>query len=284
VRSAPPGPGDMLRNQGPGACAAFVMRGALRVLEPFTLGSTHRGEPFGQPTLAVFLLFALVCLRHPGDRKKALFPALVVLPLLAALTVHQHSGRYMAPAYAVVAAFGVAGILRVNRKFPGITPVSILVVGLVLLRPLLVVISHDNGARASESMEGARWIRDNTSDSAWVVTYPNVELYHWVYRRPTLTWPNDYEMLLWPFLAEHGAEYLVVDPDLPVLRPWLSRRWRRSPDGTSWDVADPPDFLEEVWRSSTGNTIIYRFTGTVPQGFMAVDSLPPDNQRALGPE
>ena len=90
-------------------------------------------------------------------------------------------------------------------------------------------------------------------------------------------------MLLWPYLENHGVQYMVVDMDLPRLRPWLSRRWRRSPDGGEWDVTDPPPFITEVWRSSSGNTIIYEFTGQVPLGFMEVDSLPPDNFRALGP-
>lgn len=283
VRGSPPGPGDMLRNQGAGACVMYVLKGAARVMEPFGPGSTARGEPFSQPTMAVFVVFALLCLGDRELRRKLLLPAIVALPLMAALTVHQHSGRYLAPVYAMVAAFGFAGAVRHGTRIKGLLPALILVTALVLLRPVAEILARQNGGRAAEAMEGARWIRDHTPESSWVVTYPNVELYHWVYRRPTVTWPNDYETLLWPYLEGHRAEYLVLDPDLPVLRPWLSRRWRRSPDGRGWDLLDPPDFLTEVWRSSSGNTVIYRFTGRVPEGFMAVDSLPPDNMRALGP-
>jgi hypothetical protein len=90
-------------------------------------------------------------------------------------------------------------------------------------------------------------------------------------------------MLLWSYLQNHGVRYLVVDPDLPELRPWLSRCWRRSPDGRTWDVIEPPPFLSEVWRTSSGRTIVYEFSGQVPEGYMAVDSLPRDNMRALPP-
>lgn len=283
VRATPPGPADMLENQGLKACVSFVVRGAARVLEPFGPGSSHRGEPFAQPTLALFVLFAALGLGDSELRKKALLPALVALPLMAALTVHQHSGRYLAPVYAMVTALGVAGAVRHEGRIRGLMTGFVLVNALILIRPLGEVLVHDNRERAAEAMEGARWIRDNVPEGTWVVTYPNVELYHWVYRRPTVTWPNDYETLLWPFLEGHGARYLVVDIDLPQLRPWLSRRWRRSPDGTSWDLLDPPPFLTPVWKSASGNTLIYEFDGAVPPGFMAVDSLPPDNLRALGP-
>lgn len=283
VRSTPPDPLDLWRYGGVRAVAGSWARGVLRVTEPFTLGSTHRGEPFGQPTLAVFLLFALLYLKDNESRRRALLPALIAFPLMAALTLHQHSGRYLVPVYAMVAAFGTAGILRLRERVRGLSSAAVVVTGLILLRPLLIALGSDNRERTAEAMESARWIRDNTPDSSRVVTYPNVELYHWVYRRPTVTWPNDYEMLLWPCLEQLGTEYLVVDPDLPRLRPWLSRRWRRSPDGASWDVAAPPEFLEELWRSSSGKTIIYGFTGSVPPGFMQVDSVPRDNLRALAP-
>lgn len=283
VRETPPGPTDMLENQGLSACLSFVFRGVARVLEPFGPGSSHRGEPFGQPTMAVFLLFALLGLTDSETRRKMILPALVALPLMAALSVHQHSGRYLAPVYAMVSALGFAGVVRNETRLRGLMAGFIIVNTLVLIRPLGEILVHDNRERAAEATEGARWIRDNVPEGTWVVTYPNVELYHWVYRRPTVTWPNDYEMLLWPFLEGHGVRYLVVDRDLPQLRPWLSRRWRRSPDGNGWDVIDPPPFLTPVWKSASGSTIIYEFSGSVPPGFMAVDSLPPDNFRALGP-
>ncbi len=283
VRDTPPGPGDMLRNQGAAACALFLLRGALRVMEPFTVGTGHRGEVFGQPTLAVFLLFALWSAGDPAARKRMLPSLVVALPIIAALTVHQHSGRYLAPVYAMTAAFGAAGILRLGAERKGLTAAAVVVIAMTLARPLAALAVSENRGRGDEALLGAVWIRDHVPEGTWVVTYPNVELYHWVYRRPTLTWPNDYEALLWPYLERHGAEYLVVDRDLPTCRPWLSRRWRRSPDGLEWDVTAPPGFLDEVWRSPSGGTLIYRFTGRVPEGFMAVDSLPPDNRRALGP-
>ncbi|MCK7506555.1 MAG: hypothetical protein MZV70_22515 [Desulfobacterales bacterium] len=75
---------------------------------------------------------------------------------------------------------------------------------------------------------------------------------------------------------------MVVDSDLPGLRPWPSGRWRRLPTEAA-GLCSTLRFPPGAWRSGSGRTIIYRFTGPVPDGFMAVDSLPPDNFRALGP-
>ncbi|PIE53602.1 hypothetical protein CSA37_00085 [Candidatus Fermentibacteria bacterium] len=285
VRETPPSPGDMLQNQGPAAVAGYVGAGILRVLEPFTTGSTHSGEVFGQPTLAVFVVFGMYAMFCRDTGKRLLFPAIAVVPVMAALVLHQHSGRYMSVAVPLAAAAGSAGIVRVISE-PGRRRMLPWILGLIVLTlaaPFINILRQDSRARASEAMEAAEWIRDNASDSAWVCTYPNTELYHFIYRKPTLAWPNDYEMLLWPYLYNHGVQYMVVDRDLPVLRPWLSRCFRRTPDGTAWDVLNPPPFLAEVWRTQSGNTIVYRFTGPVPEGYMAVDSLPPDNFRAIGP-
>ena len=90
------------------------------------------------------------------------------------------------------------------------------------VRPLSAVLGADSRARATEAAEVSSWISSHSDPSDWVVTFPNVELLIWDYRRPTLTMPNDYEMLLWPCLEEHGVRFVVVDPDLPGLRPWRS--------------------------------------------------------------
>ena len=284
IRDSAPSPSDMWRNQGPAAVARYVAAGVLRVFEPFTTGSTHRGEVFGQPTLAVFAAFAAYALMCCGTRRKMLLPGLALAPVFLALVLHQHSGRYLSVAVPAVVAAGSAGIGRLaSTAGKKIIPWLALLIALTLARPLLQVLEEDSRERAAETMEAALWVKENASDSAWVCTFPNVELFTWVYRKPTLAWPNDYEMLLWPYLHQHGVEYMVVDPDLPVLRPWLSRCWRRSPDGMEWDLINPPPFLEEVWRSQSGETIVYRFSGEVPRGYMAVDSLPPDNYRAIGP-
>jgi len=95
--------------------------------------------------------------------------------------------------------------------------------------------------------------------------------------------PNDYEMLLWPCLEEHDVRYVVIDRDISYLRPRLSTRWRRTPDGREWEIIDPPSFLEEVYRTRSGFTIVYEVISEVPDGFMYVDSLPRDNMRALPP-
>jgi hypothetical protein len=285
VRDSAPSPSDMWSNQGPVAVLEYVAAGALRVLEPFTTGSTHRGEVFGQPTLAVFVVLGIYALFCGETRRRMLLPALALAPVFAALVLHQHSGRYLSVAVPAVVALGSAGMVRMSSE-PGrkrILHWVFLLVAITMTRPLLGLVMEDSRARDAEAREAALWIGENASDSAWVCTYPNVELYHFIYRKPTLAWPNDYEMLLWPYLENHGVQYMVVDMDLPRLRPWLSRRWRRSPDGGEWDVVNPPPFITEVWRSSSGNTIIYEFTGQVPLGFMEVDSLPPDNFRALGP-
>ncbi|HRW78274.1 MAG TPA: glycosyltransferase family 39 protein, partial [Candidatus Sabulitectum sp.] len=280
IRDSAPSPSDMWRNQGPAAVARYVAAGVLRVFEPFTTGSTHRGEIFGQPTLAVFAAFAVFALVCPQTRRKMLLPGLALVPVFLALVLHQHSGRYLSVAVPAVVAAGSAGIGRLaSTAGKKIIPWLALLIALTLARPLLQVLEEDSRERAAETMEVALWVKENASDSAWVCTFPNVELFTWVYRKPTLAWPNDYEMLLWPYLHQHGVEYMVVDPDLPVLRPWLSRCWRRSPDGREWDLINPPPFLEEVWRSQSGKTLVYRFSGEVPRGYMAVDSLPPDNYR-----
>lgn len=285
VRDSAPSPSDMWNNQGPGAVLEYVAAGCLRVLEPLTTGSTHRGEVFGQPTLAVFAVFGVLALFRRENRKKMLLPLLALAPVFAALILHQHSGRYLSVAVPAVVALGAAGIFETARENGrGKLPSWILLlVALTMARPFFNVLRQDSRARDAEAREAALWIAENASDSAWVCTYPNVELYHFIYRKPTLAWPNDYEMLLWPYLESHGVEYMVVDIDLPRLRPWLSRRWRRSPEGGEWDVVNPPPFITEVWRSGSGNTIIYEFTGQVPPGYMEVDSLPPDNSRAIGP-
>ncbi len=285
VRDTAPGPSDMWNNQGPGAVLTYAASGVLRVLEPFTTGSTHRGEVFGQPTLAVFMVFGLFALLCSDTRRRMLFPMIALIPVLAALVLHQHSGRYMSVAVPAAVALGSAGILRAISE-PGrrkLLPWLLVLVVLTLARPFVNTLRQDNRARAAEATEAALWIRDNASDSAWVCTYPNTELFHFIYRKPTLTWPNDYEMLVWPYLQDHDVEYLVVDRDLPVLRPWLSRCFRRSPDGRTWDVLEPPPFLEEVWRTESGSTVVYLFSEEVPEGYMAVDPLPRDNCRAIGP-
>lgn len=285
VRETPPVPSDMWNNQGPGAVMEYAASGFLRVLEPFTTGSTHRGEIFGQPTLAMFAVFGIFALLCGDTRRRMLFPFIALVPVMAALVLHQHSGRYMSVAVPAVVALGSAGIVRMISQ-PGkrkILPWILVLAALTLARPFLNTLRQDNRARAAEAMEAAEWIRDNASDSSWVCTYPNTELFHFIYRKPTLAWPNDYEMLVWPYLEDHDVQYLVVDRDLPLLRPWLSRCFRRSPDGRSWDELRLPPFLEEVWRTESSETIIYRFSGEVPEGYMAVDPLPRDNCRAIGP-
>ncbi|MCK5786310.1 MAG: glycosyltransferase family 39 protein [Candidatus Sabulitectum sp.] len=284
VRETAPSPSDMWNHQGPIAVARYMVAGVLRVAEPFTLGSTHRGEIFGQPTLVIFLLPGMIALLSLKTRRKLLLPLIAIGPVLLALIFHQHAGRYLTIAVPAVVGLGAVGfketIKRPNGRILlyGITLVCILILAI----PFIKVMQADSRARAAEAREAVVWVEENASDSAWVCTYPNVELFHWIYRKPTLAWPNDYEMLLWPYLEDHNVQYMVVDRDLPTLRPWLSRCWRRSPDGTSWDVINPPPFITEVWRTESGNTIIYEFTGSVPEGYMAVDSLPPDNYRAIG--
>ncbi len=284
VRETAPSPSDMWNHQGPVAVAGYIGAGVLRVIEPFTLGSTHRGEIFGQPTLVIFLVPAMIALLTSKHRKKMLLPLIAIGPVLLALVLHQHAGRYLTVATPAVVALGAIGFKETIQRPRGrlLLYWIILLVIFILAAPFIKVMQVDNRGRASEALEAATWIGENASDSAWVCAYPNAELFHWVYRKPTLTWPNDFEMLVWPYLEDHGVQYMVVDRDLPRLRPWLSRCWRRSPDGSSWDVVNPPPFITEVWRTESGDTIIYEFTGTVPHGYMAVDSIPPDNYRAIG--
>ncbi len=285
VREYAPSPSDMWNNQGPAAVAQYLGAGVLRVIEPFTLGSTHRGEIFGQPTLAIFMVPGMIALFSLANRRKMLLPAIAIAPVLVALVLHQHSGRYLTIAVPAIVGLGAVGFKETISRPKGkiLSYWIALVCILILAAPFIKVMQADSRARSSEAGEVANWIGENASDSAWVCTYPNVELFHWIYRKPTLAWPNDYEMLLWPYLENHNVQYMVVDRDLPTLRPWLSRCWRRSPDGKSWDIVDPPPFISEVWRTESGNTIIYEFTDSVPQGYMFVDSLPPDNYRAIGP-
>ncbi|MCK5132163.1 MAG: glycosyltransferase family 39 protein [Candidatus Sabulitectum sp.] len=285
VRETAPSPSDMWNNQGSAAVAKYLGAGILRVIEPFTLGSTHRGEIFGQPTLVLFMVPGMIALLSLKTRRKMLLPLIAIGPVLLALVLHQHAGRYLTIAVPAVVGIGAAGFKETIQRPQGRVLLYwiILICILILAAPFIRVMQTESRARAAEARVVAVWVEENASDSAWVCTYPNVELFHWIYRKPTLAWPNDYEMLLWPYLEKHNVQYMVVDRDLPTLRPWLSRCWRRSPDGTSWDVIDPPPFITEVWRTESDNTIIYEFTGNVPDGYMAVDSLPPDNCRAIGP-
>lgn len=284
VRQTPPGPMDLLNHRGPGAVAAYIARGAVRVLEPVTTGSLHRGEVFGQPSLVGFAVLAILALRDRATRSKMFLPALAVVPQLLLLVLHEHSGRYLAFLIVIATALGSAGLLSF-RSMTGRTAASAVLVLLLLpfAVPLGRVLSADSSAMSAEAREVSDWLAENSADDDWMVTYPLVELLIWDYRRPTLTMPNDYEMLLWPCLEDHGIRYVVVDEHLPVLRPRLADRWRRTADGTRWQVADPPEFLTEVYRSRSGRTLVYEMTGRVPEGFMAVDSLPRDNLRALPP-
>lgn len=286
VRSSAPGPLDILHHQGVAAVLAALLKGVLRVLEPFTTGTLHRGEVFGGPSLAVFAIAAVLALRDARVRRSMLVPLLAGLPMLAVLVLHEHPTRYMAFATAVTVALGSKGLLDAASRLDAgrrARAAALALLVMPLARPLGAMLARDGRAAAAEAREISGWIEAHSAPGDWVVTFPNVELLIWEYRRPTLTMPNDYEMLLWPCLEEHGVRYVVVDPDLPRLRPRLSTRWRMNLDGTAWEVADPPPFLTEVHRSASGRTIVYKWTGTVPEGFMAVDNLPPDNCRALPP-
>lgn len=284
VRDDPPGPTDMLRFQGPGAVAAYLVKGALRVIEPVTTGSLHRGEVFGQPSLVGFAILALLVLRERDIRRKILLPAVAALPPMLLLVLHEHSGRYLAFFIVIVTGLGSAGLLSLRRLTDGKT--ASLTAALLLLPfiyPMGRLLSENSTVRVREAEEVSRWLRMNSEDDDWVVTYPNAELLVWDYRRPTLTMPNDYEMLLWPCLEEHSVRYVVVDGFLPSMRPHLASRWRRTIDGRDWQVVDPPSFLTEVYRSGSGFSIVYEMTGDVPDGFMRVESLPRDNMRAVPP-
>lgn len=284
VRDTPPEPMDMLKHHGIGAVVTYLAKGTLRILEPVTTGSLHRGESFGQPSLAGFALLALLALRSKDLRKKMILPALAAIPPLAALVLHEHSSRYLAFFIVIVIGLGTAG-LQSLIKLTGKRTAA--VAGVLLLLPFVYplgrVLSENSIERASEAQEISQWLEDNSRIDDWIATFPNVELLIWQYGRPTLTIPNDYEMLLWPCLEEHGVQYVVVDNYLPLLRPHLSNRWSRTPDGDNWQLIDPPVFLREVYRSDSGRSIVYEMAEPVPEGFMHTDSLPRDNLRALPP-
>ncbi|MCD4702549.1 MAG: glycosyltransferase family 39 protein [Candidatus Aegiribacteria sp.] len=284
VRDTPPEPLDMLRHQGAGAVGAYLAKGTLRVLEPITTGSLHRGENFGQPSLVGFAILALLVLRSRDLRRKMILPAIASIPPMVMLVLHEHSSRYLTFFIVIVAGLGSAGLLSLI-KLAGKRTAT--VAGVLLLLPFLYplgsVLSEISVERAAEAEEISRWLEENSENGNWVVTYPNVGLLIWQYRRPTLTMPNDYEMLLWPCLEEHGVRYVVVDNYLPVFRPHLQHRWRRTPDGSCWQLINPPEFLMEVYRSESGKSIVYEMTEPVPEGYMHTDSLPRDNMRALSP-
>lgn len=284
VRETPPEPTDMLKFQGPGAVAAYLAKGALRVIEPATTGSLHRGEEFGQPTLAGFAILALLALRNREIGRKMLLPAVAALPPMLLLVLHEHSGRYLAFFIVIITGLGSSGLLSLRRMTDGKT--AFLAAALLLLpfiHPLGRLLSVNSTARAHEAEDVSLWLQANSEGDDRVVTYPTVELLIWDYLRPTLTMPNDYEMLLWPCLEEHGVRYVVVDGFLPSMRPHLASRWRRTIDGRGWQEVDPPPFLTEVYRTRSGFSIVYEMTGDVPDGFMRVDSLPRDNRRAAPP-
>jgi 4-amino-4-deoxy-L-arabinose transferase-like glycosyltransferase len=284
VRDTPPGPLDMLKNQGVGAVAAYIARGALRVLEPITTGSLHRGESFGQSSLIGFAVLALLALRSKDLRKKMLLPAIASLPMMIMLVFHEHSGRYMAFFVVIAAGLGSAGLLSLKRLAgKRVAAFASILLLLPLVYPLGRVLQKNSYDRAREAGEVSRWLEENSCPGDWVVTYPTTELLIWQYRLPTLTMPNDYEMLLWPCLEEHGIRYVVIDTFLPIHRPHLANRWRGNQDGSGWLLTNPPEFLREVYRTDSGRSIVYEFISSVPEGFMHMDSLPRDNMRALPP-
>ncbi len=284
VREEPPGPMDLLRYRGPASVLRFVAAGILRVMEPFTTGSLHRGEVFGQPSLVGFALLALLLVRNSEIRKRLLPAAFAAIPPMAMLALHEHSNRYLAFLVVLVTALGSGGLLRFAGSTSNRTAVAAAALLLApFVYPMGKVLVYDTRAKAAEAAEVSSWISVNTDPDDWVVTFPTVEMMIWDYRRPTLTMPNDYEALLWPCLQKHGVRYVVIDEWLPRLRPHLARRWRRSATGDDWQVISPPPFLEEVYRSGSERTLVYEMTGEVPRDFMSVDSLPRDNLRALPP-
>jgi len=277
VRDTAPDPWDMLRHGGVPAVARALAAGVFRVIEPLTIGTLHRGEVFGWPPLVLFTACALLALRTRGTRRLMTLPAFASVPMAASLVLHEHAARYLLFLTTIVICLGIAGAVELTGTLgPGRrwrTALAALA-ALLLVRPAAALLGSDTRARAAEAAEMSRWISENTEPDDWVVTFPGVELMIWDYRRPTLTMPNDYEMLLWPCLEEHGVRYVVVDPDLPVMRPRLSSRWRMAPDGSGWEVVDPPPFLTEVHRSRSGRTLVYEWTGSVPEGFMYEENLP----------
>lgn len=286
IRDTAPSPLDLFHHQGSVAVGQHIAAGFLRTLEPFFPGTMHRSEPFAGPSLILFIFLSFFMLSDRKQRNRFLLPVIITLPVMAVLVLHDHSHRYLAFPIALVIAAGCAGLIETefwkNRKKLFRTS-AVLFLLLPFYRPVMSMLSDDSRARANEAREITDWISRNTEPGEWVVTFPNVELFIWLYNRPTLTMPNDFEMLLWPCLEDHDVRYVIIDLDLPVLRPHLSERWRRSPDGESWVIINPPPFLTEVYRSESEQTIVYRWNGTVPDGFMFVDSLPPDNYRALSP-
>lgn len=284
VRENAPSPTDMIRFQGPAAVMVYTAKGFLRIFEPITTGTLHRGEIFAQPPLIGFAILALLALKNRNLRRKMLLPLIAVIPIMAVLVLHEHSGRYLSFLNVIVIASGCAGLGRLLQIAGRRTAA---VAGILLIAPFALPLGSlliaDSSEKAAEAEEISEWIIENSSSDDWVVTFPTAELLIWNYRRPTLTMPNDYEMLLWPCLEEHNVRYVVIDGDISHLRPRLSNRWRRTPDGREWEIIDPPDFLEEVYRTRSGFTIVYEMIGEVPDGFMYVDNLPRDNMRALPP-
>ena len=284
VRETAPAPTDMFEHQGLAAVAVYIARGVVRIFEPITIGTLHRSEIFGYPPLIGFFLLAVLVLHRKEIRKKMLFPLIASLPVMAVLALHEHSGRYLAFLVAITVALGSYGLAELSKTAKRKIIVFILFLLFVpFIVPVIQVVSADSGAKAPEAEEACNWIIENTEQDDWVVTFPNVELLIWKYRRPTLTMPNDYEMLLWQCLEDHNVKYIVIDEFTPLMRPHLSNRWSRTPDGTNWQRRNPPFFIEKVFESSSGKTMIYEMTDTVPDGFMFIDSLPRDNMRALPP-
>jgi hypothetical protein len=259
-------------------------------MEPFTTGTLHRGAVFAAPSLLVFLVLGVILIADSARlRKRLLFPLLVSAPVMLFLVLHDHPHRYLSFQMALVMALGMGGLMASRPLFLDrgrvVRSVLIALLFLPLARPVAGYFGRSTEPQNAEAVEIADWLIRNAERDDWVVTFPNVELLIWEYELPTLTMPNDYECLLWPCLERHGVRYVVVDPDLPLLRPHLSSRWTWAPDESGWQKDDPPPFLREVYRSSTGRTIVYEWHGSVPDGFMCTSSgsLPPDNMRALPP-
>lgn len=242
VRDTPPGPADMLRHQGPAAVVTAVFAGTLRVLEPLTTGTLHRGEVFGWPSMILFAVLSLVALGDPAMRRRMILPAFAALPTTASLVLHEHPGRYLTFLVVVVVCLGIASAARISERLGLGTKTRLAIAALAFLplaRPLHALAASDSRARASEAAAISRWISRNSEPDEWVVTFPNVELLIWDYRRPTLTMPDDYEALLWPCLQKHGVRFVVVDPDLPAARLAV----HEMDDGAGrvgWERLDPP--------------------------------------------
>ena len=97
-------------------------------------------------------------------------PIIATIPPIAALVLHEHSGRYLAFFIVMATGLGSAGLLSLSRLAGKRTAAAACVLLLLpFVYPLGRVISENSVERASEAQEVSQWLEENLPHHARLI-------------------------------------------------------------------------------------------------------------------